>query len=260
MDQNHVKNIFNEMTRCVFACENYMKVAFPDNLNVTAKEDGSFVTAIDKKIQEYIIEQLKSVVPNAFFIAEEKDNIDDFTGEGFIIDPIDGTHNFINGIPLCAICVAYVNNNEVLASVVYNPFLNEFFTAVKGQGAKINNISIHYRDRKLSQSIILTEDNWDANKSVLKNYACGYRCLGSAALAICYVACGRAAGYISSNINIWDYAASKLILEEAGGILIEKDGHQAQLKQSNQVAACSKDNADIFWQIWQEAEEKQKGE
>lgn len=247
-----VKEIFGKMKEC--ALEGGRMMLTHHELDIEKKGANNFVTDVDKAIQAMIIARLSVAVPGAFFTAEEKDNTDGLDGEGFIIDPIDGTHNFMNGLPICAVCIAYVSGGEILCSVVYNPFREEMFTAVKGEGAYLNGEMIHYKERKLENALILTEDSWKGDRTRVRKYALGSRVLGSAELAICFVACGRAGGWISQPIHIWDYAAGKLILEEAGGILIEKDGNPAGLKEPNQVGACSAENKDVLLRIWSEAE------
>lgn len=246
------KKIFAEMKECALAGGKMMLEHH--ELNIEKKGANNFVTDVDKRIQAMIIARLSVAVPGAFFTAEEKDNGDTLDGEGFIIDPIDGTHNFMNGLPVCAVCIAYVSGGEILCSVVYNPFREEMFTAVKGEGAYLNGRGIHIKARKLENALILTEDSWKGDRTRVRKYALGSRVLGSAELAICFVACGRAGGWISQPIHIWDYAAGKLILEEAGGILIEKDGSPASLREPNQVGACPAENREALLQIWNEAE------
>lgn len=227
------------------------------DLNIEKKGANNFVTDIDKAVQAMLISRLSNAVPDAFFTAEEKDNTDNPVGEGFIIDPIDGTHNFMNDLPICAVSIAYVCDGEVMCSVVYNPFREEMFAAIKGGGAFLNGEPIHCKNRPLENSLILTEDSWKGDRRVIRKYALGSRILGSAELAICYVACGRAGGWISQKLHIWDYAAGKLILEEAGGILIEKDGREARLIEPSQVGATSPENRSALIQIWNEAEPDQ---
>ena len=224
------------------------------SLQIEAKGANDYVTDVDKEVQNMLIEKLGQAVPDAFFIAEEKKNNKLPDGEGFVIDPIDGTLNFMNGIPCSAVCIAHVTDKEVLDAVVYNPFRDEMFWASKEQGAFLNDQKIHIADRPIKKALVLTEDTWQGHKEIIRNYAVGARILGSAELAICFVASGRAGGYISQSLHMWDYAAGKLILEEAGGILLEKDGSHACLLGPNEIIACAPDQQDIFIAMCKEAE------
>ena len=248
-----IQKILNTMKECALRGGEMM--LSHRSLHIEKKGPNDFVTDIDKSIQNMIISRLQEDMPNAFYIAEEKDNSNELSEEGFIIDPIDGTHNFINGLPFSAVSIAYICDKEVMAAVVYNPFREEMFTAIKGEGAFLNNKKIYYRKRKLENALILTEDLWEGDKMVIHKYATGFRCLGSSELAICYVACGRAGGYISQPIHVWDYAAGKLILEESGGIMIQKDGSPVKIVEPNQIGACSIDEVDTLVKIWKEAEQ-----
>ena len=115
-------------------------------------------------------------------MAEEKENMFIPDSEGFIIDPIDGTLNYINGIPHCAVCIAYVNHRSVQCSVVYNPFSNELFYASKGNGAYLNGERIYCLSNNFNRSIVLVDDCWDGDARVVTNYVAGFRCIGCAEL------------------------------------------------------------------------------
>ena len=110
---------------------------------IAVKGANDFVTARDREIQDFLIRELSSLFPRAFFIAEEKENFELPDTEGFIIDPIDGTTNFMNSFPCCAVCVARVRNRQLVDSFIYNPFREEMFTAEAGQGAWHNEQPIH---------------------------------------------------------------------------------------------------------------------
>ena len=249
---NETEHILERMMVLARECGERMKNA--ETLNVEKKKKNDYVTDMDKGIQETLISSLKETVDSAFFIAEEKENAELTDGEGFIIDPIDGTNNFINGFPVCAVCIAYVKDKEIQCSVVYNPYMDEMFHAIKGNGSYLNGRRLHMERRDLESSLILVEDSWNAHKEVIYSHAVGYRCIGSGELAICFTACGRAAGFISKPIHIWDYAAGKLILNEAGGVLVQKDGKDAELIEPNSVIACHKEDRELFLAIRQEAE------
>ena len=224
------------------------------SLNIEQKGANDFVTNRDKEIQDFLIARLSPQFPNARFIAEEKVNLYDSPGEYFVIDPIDGTHNFMNGIPFCAVCLAYVKDGEVRESFVYNSLLNEFFSASKGQGAFLNGERVTRRSLPLDRSIILIEDGWKGDKTVIRKYAACARVLGSAELGICYAGCGRAAAYLSPRLHLWDYAAGMLFAEECGMLVIEKSGERARLIEPNYILVCQEERKVDLLSMWNEAQ------
>jgi myo-inositol-1(or 4)-monophosphatase len=219
----------------------------PEKHHIEQKGDHDFVTECDKEVQAKIIELLTLNVPCAAeFICEEQVNEDidgKLSGRCFVIDPIDGTHNFMNGIPFCAISIAYVEDFEVKASVVFNPFLDELYLATKGGGAYVDSHrgpSIDRRqlipsDMPLEQGAIFFEDRWRADRRRIRKYALTARAFGSAALHMCFVACGRGCGYISVPLYIWDYAGALLIAREAGLKVTDMDGNDLKLAEKTRL-------------------------
>ena len=221
---------------------------------VSPKAANDFVTQMDRAVQDYLLESLGRAFPGAVFIAEEKENMTCVPmGEVFIIDPIDGTTNFINGFPACAVCVAYVVDGEVECSFVYNPFREELFSAARGRGAFLGDTPIRCVSRKMEQSICLIGDSWKGDKEVLRNYFASCRMIGSSELQICYVACGRALCDITKEIHIWDYAAGKLIAEEAGACVLERSGERASLKEPCAILVCTPEIRQDALAIWRES-------
>ena len=206
---------------------------------IKKKGQNDYVTNGDKETQDYLIQTLLHTFPKAFIISEEKENNEFPDTMGFIIDPIDGTLNYINGFPHYAISIACVNNKQVECAVVYNPALDELFSAIKGQGAMLNGKRIRSKKTDFRQSLVFVDDGWNGDARVIRKYVAGYRCISSAELAICYVACGKAAGYISQKINVWDFAAGKLIAEESGACLMRVDGGDVELERSNRILAAA---------------------
>ncbi|MBQ2634290.1 MAG: hypothetical protein IJF88_06905 [Oscillospiraceae bacterium] len=248
---NHI--MLDSIVNCA-RCAGQM-LAFSSDTIVLQKGENDFVTSCDTSVQDYLIKSLGEKFNNFFFVAEEKENIVIPDTEGFIIDPIDGTLNYINGIPYSAICIAYINKKTVQCAVVYNPFLDETFTAVKGEGAYLNGNRIHCKTDNLKRSVLLIDDFWRGDTRVISDFVAGYRCIGSAEIAICYVACGRAAGYISQNIHIWDFAAGKLILEEAGACLLDRSNRMVDiLLKTNRVLACPPLFRDTLFELCKKAE------
>lgn len=233
--------ILNAMTYAARTASKIMTT--PEKFDIEQKGDHDFVTACDKMVQEKIIEVLSLNVPCAAeFISEEKVNEDipgKLAGKCFVIDPIDGTHNFMNGIPFCAISIAYVEENEVKCAVVFNPFLDEMFLSIQGQGAYLERHVGSSIERKalepsklpLSQGAIFFEDRWRADRRRIRKYALTARAFGSAALHICFVAMGRGCGYISVPLHVWDYAGGLLIAREAGLEVMDADGNDFVLAE-----------------------------
>ncbi len=201
-----------------------------EKLQVSEKTPGDFVSSADKRTEKILIEELLKAHPDYGIITEEsgiinKNNINN----RWIIDPIDGTMNFLNGIPQFAISVGYEEDQEVKCGVIFNPILNEMFFAEKGNGSYLNNSRIRVSSKKkLSNSIIVTGGPKHSSKNkdkifseyikISKNVS-NIRRFGSAALDMAYVACGRFDGYWQREINYWDIAAGIVILKEAGGFI-----------------------------------------
>ena len=201
-----------------------------ENLQVSKKGPGDFVTSADKRTEKILIEELLKAHPEFGIITEERGIINKSnTKNKWIIDPIDGTMNFMNGIPQFAISVGYEEENELKCGVIFNPIMNEMFCAEKGNGAYLNNSRIRVSNKKkLKDSLIVTGGPKAASKikekifseyiNVSKNVS-NVRKFGSAALDLAYVACGRFDGYWQRELSYWDIAAGVIILKEAGGFV-----------------------------------------
>ena len=199
-----------------------------ENLQVSSKGPGDFVTSADKRTEKILIEELQKAYPEYGIITEETGIINKSnTKNRWIIDPIDGTLNFMNGIPQFAISIGYEEENEIKCGVIFNPITNEMFFAEKGNGAYLNNSRIRVSKKsKIKDSLIVTGGPKQASKikdkifleyiNVSKNVS-NVRKFGSAALDVAYVACGRFDGYWQRELNYWDIAAGIIILKEAGG-------------------------------------------
>tara|TARA_B100001057_G_scaffold232494_1_gene232692 strand:+ start:4111 stop:4896 length:786 start_codon:yes stop_codon:yes gene_type:complete len=201
-----------------------------ENLQVSTKGPGDFVTSADKRTEKILIEELQKAKPQYGIISEEAGIINKSnTINRWIIDPIDGTMNFMNGIPQFAISVAYEEENEIKCGVIFNPIMNEMFCAEKGNGAYLNNHRIRVSKKKeIKNALIVTGGPKSASKikeKIFKEYinvsnnVANLRKFGSAALDMAYVACGRFDGYWQRELNYWDIAAGIIILKEAGGFL-----------------------------------------
>ena len=201
-----------------------------ENLQVSSKGPGDFVTSADKRTEKMIIEELQKAHPDYGIITEEKGILNKSnTTNRWIIDPIDGTMNFLNGIPQFAISIGYEENGEIKCGVIFNPIMNEMFLAERGNGAFLNNQRIRVsKQKKIHDALLVTGGPKGASKIKNKIYSeyinvsnnvANVRKFGSAALDIAYVACGRFDGYWQRELNYWDVAAGIIILKEAGGFV-----------------------------------------
>ncbi len=192
------------------------------------------VTEYDRRVQALLIERLSAALPGARFFCEENDRHDDLHAEHvFIIDPIDGTMNFVRGFHHSCVSVAYMSRGVLRAAAVYNPYAREMFTAVRGGGAALNGRAIHAAEEGLADSVVCCGTSpYDpalADRSFLLMKAAflaglDIRREGSAELDLCSAAAGRAGVYFELGLSLWDYAAGMLIVEEAGGVCCGMDG------------------------------------
>ena len=201
-----------------------------ENLQVSTKGPGDFVSSADKRTEKILIDELQKANPDYGIITEEKGIINKSnTKNRWIIDPIDGTMNFLNGIPQFAISIGYEENDEIKCGVIFNPIMNEMFLAEKGNGAFLNNQRIRVsKQKKINDALLVTGGPKGASKIKNKIYSeyinvsnnvANVRKFGSAALDMAYVACGRFDGYWQRELNYWDVAAGIIILKEAGGFI-----------------------------------------
>ena len=203
-----------------------------EKLQVSIKGPSDFVSNADLKAEKIIIEEIKKARPYYSIISEEdgsETNKD--KNNTWIIDPIDGTTNFLHGVPHFAISIALKSGNEIVSGLIYDPIKDEMFYAEKENGAFFNNQRIRVsRKREINSCLFATGGESD-NKIDLP-----IRKTGSAALDIAYVAAGRYDGYFQNNLNLWDIAAGIIILEEAGGVINKID---LSKKKNIQIRAAS---------------------
>ena len=201
-----------------------------ENLQVSEKGPGDFVTSADKRTEKILIEELQKAHSEYGIITEETGHINKSnTKNRWIIDPIDGTMNFLNGIPQFAISIGYEEDGEVKCGVIFNPILNEMFCAEKGNGAYLNNSRIRVSNKKKVKDALLVTGGPKGGSKIKEKIFSEYikiskqvsnvRKFGSAALDLAYVACGRFDGYWQRELNFWDIAAGTIILKEAGGFI-----------------------------------------
>ena len=212
---NSISPILNIMIK---ACEKASKVIIRDfgeieNLQVKKKGPKDFVTKTDKRVEKILIEELEKSKKNYSFITEETGIINNSDTDNFwIIDPIDGTTNFLHGIPHFAISIALMNKNEITTALIFDPIKNEMFYAEKNSGSFFNN-----RRTRVSKKVELEDCLFATNHEGAVHSKLNIRYTGCAALDMAYVANGRFDGYFHNKINIWDVAAGVLIVKEAGG-------------------------------------------
>ena len=215
-----MNSISPNLNLMIKACEKASRVIIRDfgeieNLQVSKKGPRDFVTKTDKRVEEILISELKKSKKNYSFITEESGVLINNGSDSFwIIDPIDGTTNFLHGIPHFAISIALQINNEIVSGLVFDPIKNEIFYADKSSGSFMNNGRARVSKKSNIDDCLFGTDN-DGIKSVYPKL--NLRNSGCAALDLAYVGCGRLDGYFHNKINLWDIAAGKIIVEEAGG-------------------------------------------
>ena len=200
------------------------------------------VTEYDRRVQELLMDRLSAAVPGAVFFCEENEQQGDLKAEHvFIIDPIDGTMNFVRGFHHSAISVAYMRSGVLRAASVYNPYAEECFSALAGEGAWCNGRSIHAGALPLSESVVccgtapyspqLADSTFDLIKKAFLA-SLDIRREGSAALDMCSAAAGWAGVYFEPTVSLWDIAAGLLLMQEAGGVCCRLDGSPVPLDGS----------------------------
>jgi myo-inositol-1(or 4)-monophosphatase len=209
---------------------------------------NDLVTEVDKASEALIMNIIRESFPDHFILSEEIGEIKMDSSYKWIIDPIDGTVNFANGIPLCCVSIGVEKDGDMILGAVYNPMMNEFFFAEKGAGAFLNEKQIHVSDQtQVLHSCLVTGFPYtylDMENGPLDIFArlvrkgIPVRRLGSAAIDLCWVAAGRFDGYYEHKLNAWDSAAGFLLVEEAGGKVTDFKGapyspYQPQLVATN---------------------------
>ena len=219
-----------------------------DSLSVVEKSRQDYASEVDAAAEKEIIKELRRAYPDAAILAEESGAM----GKGrqtFVVDPLDGTSNYLRGFPHFCVSIALVENGEPTDGVIYDPLRNELFTASKGAGALLNDKKLRIGERKeLTNSLLITgfpprerarlAPHLDAIRALMTEHqAEDVRRTGSAALDLAYVACGRADAYFEAGIKAWDIAAGMLLVREAGGRVCDFRGRGEKLLDAGQVVA-----------------------
>jgi len=229
-----------------------------EKLQVSVKGPGDFVTASDKKVEKIIISELEKARPNYSILSEEMGEIKNSDQEfRWVIDPIDGTLNFLHGIPHFAISIGLEKNGEIICGTIFDPIKNEMFVGEKGKGSYLNNQRIRVSARsKLKDSVIFTggpkfssinkEKILDEYVKISSKVVIPIRKLGSASLDMAYVAAGRCEGFWQRNLNYWDIAAGIIIIKEAGGIITDFKGNNDYVENKEVLVTNSGINKEII--------------
>ena len=218
--------------------------------NIAAKAAQDFVTEVDFRVQRYIRDRLRERFPEIQFMGEEKDNSDiDFSKPCWVLDPIDGTTNFIHDFKASVISLALVCDRDPVFGVVYNPYTNEEFTGIRGGGAYLNGAPIHVSSAAaLSEALVFVgtapfrsnvmDENFRRFERVYLS-SHDIRRFGCTALELCYIACGRADGQFEFGTKPWDIAAGWLILREAGGEVVSVFGGPPPLDGESAIVSTN---------------------
>lgn len=211
-----------------------------------------FVTDMDVKTQEALKASLAKVLPEAVFVGEEDPDVHPAPGQYFwMVDPIDGTTNFIRELRLSCLSVALCKDDEEVIGAVYHPWGNEFFYAEKGKGAFVNEKPIHASNNDFANALMCYGQGYGKREDTIKKIGpmaekcylecMGVRAIGVAALTLCYIAAGRMDLYFELEIMPWDYAAGGLIVREAGGVCTNWKGEHPSLAHGDSMIAGSKE-------------------
>lgn len=221
-----------------------------DRLTIEHKGKNDYVSEVDQHAERIIIDIIRKYYPNHSILAEESGTQNKASDFEWIIDPLDGTTNFLHQFPQFSVSIAVTEKGKLMHGVVYDPLRDELFCASKGQGARLNNYRIRVSEQKtLTDALMATGIpyyNFEYVDAYLESFkafmlqTAGIRRPGSAALDLAYVACGRVDGYWELNLQPWDIAAGALIVQEAGGMVTDFIGGHDYLNTGNVIAANPK--------------------
>ena len=231
------------------------------DISVEEKTDyTNLVTKYDKATQQFLVERFSQIMEEATFLCEEEDMADTSGAYVFIIDPIDGTANFTKYFGHSAVSAALAREGKLLWGAVYNPFTDELFEARAGQGALCNGKRIHVSADNLKHSLVAFgtspyyKELRDASFRIaldVMDHALDIRRSGSAALDLCYTACGRCGVFFELKLSAWDFAAGMLILQEAGGIITDMHGNTPDFTAKSSIVAGNKEAHREFMNLYE---------
>ena len=239
--------LMNVMTAAALKAGRGLKRDFGEveNLQVSVKGPGDFVTAADRRAEKVVFEELSKARPGYGFVMEESGEVEgsDKTHTWYI-DPLDGTTNFLHGIPIFGVSIALAREGQIVAGVVYNPAVDDMFVAERGQGAYLNNRRLRVAKRRdLADCIVgcgvphigkrRDHPRFRAEMEAVMGRVSNVRRLGAAALDVCYVAAGRYDAYWERSIRSWDMAAGLVMLREAGGFVSDCEGGQEMMTEGS---------------------------
>ncbi|AWD32292.1 Inositol-1-monophosphatase [Candidatus Kinetoplastibacterium sorsogonicusi] len=219
-----------------------------EKIKVSCKGPKNYVTEIDQLAEKAIVEILKESYPSHSFLGEEFGNYGSSKSDFlWIIDPIDGTTNFIHGFPNYAVSIALSFKDKIIQAVIYDPSRDELFTASRGSGAFLNNRRIRVSKQNILQYSLLgmhcstfSKNDVENKFNILADECTAVRRMGSTVIDLAYVACGRLDGFCGINLKPWDLAAGSLIVTEAGGLVSDYFGEQEWMNSGNIIAATPK--------------------
>lgn len=217
---------------------------------VTVKGAADYVTKVDMAVQEYLTKELAEISPEIIMLAEEQENNNLDPGKSYwVLDPIDGTTNLIHGYQMSAVSLGLYKHGQITFAVVYNPFHEELYHAILGQGAYLNGRRLQVSHREAFDTCIISFGSSLYEKDKAKwlfpifqsvfEAAADFRRSASAALDLCYVAAGRLDGFFEYNLKPWDYAAGSLIAQEAGGRVADWEDKDVPCLFNSSVVACT---------------------
>ena len=223
-----------------------------DSLTITSKSKNDYVSEVDRRAEQLIIDTIRKAYPDHSILAEESGSHNSGNEYEWIIDPLDGTTNFLRAVPQYAVSIALKHKNKLDQAVVYDPIKQELFTASRGRGAQLNNKRIRVSPIKGIEGALLGTGMpyKETHNAILEDYlamlrefipeSAGIRRAGSASLDLAYVAAGRFDGFWEYDLKEWDIAAGILLIEEAGGMISDFEGGFDYLKSGNVIAAGPK--------------------
>ncbi|XP_005180671.1 uncharacterized protein LOC101888472 [Musca domestica] len=268
-----LKRYYDVALKLVMKCGHLMREGFNKTESNFEVKSAFYdlVTVYDKQIEDILIKGFQDEFPESKVIGEEESaankRMSELTDDPtWIIDPIDGTTNFINKIPHCCISVGLAVKKELVVGIVYNPILNEMFSAWKGHGAYLNGERIHVsKVTSINNAVVALEvslihaarvrDKNVKRLAKLASNATGTRGIGCAALTLCYVACGRFQTFHVEDLQPWDIAGGAVILTEAGGVIKHTKGGIFDIMKPDLICACTEELLKDVQQLIEEADQ-----